>query len=141
MLLKLGELVKTQNRAEVASHPDAKPLSQTHNASVASACATPPTAGTGHRCRNTEQNQTCSPSPEFNSYGPAQLRFVDLDHIVEELADHCGGEFVGATGAVRVDLHRRRAIGVPESRGDGRHGHSGIQQLRRLEVSQVVQAN
>ena len=46
MLLKLGELVKTQNRAEVASHPDAKPLSQTHNASVASACATPPTPGT-----------------------------------------------------------------------------------------------
>jgi hypothetical protein len=60
-------------------------------------------------------------------------------HAVEGRADHACGLLVGTFCPMCVDLHRRRAIGVPESSGHRRHGHSGVEELRGLPVTQVVQ--
>jgi hypothetical protein len=56
----------------------------------------------------------------------------------EEVGDDGGGVLVRAACPVGVDLHRRRAIGVPESSGDRRDRDTSVEQLGRLEMTQIV---
>ena len=55
--------------------------------------------------------------------------------------DDVCGLLVRSTSAVGVDLHRGSAVGVPQSRRHGRDGHAGVEQLRRLEVPKIMEAN
>ena len=60
---------------------------------------------------------------------------ASLVSVAQELAHYVGGVLVGAVGAVGVDLHRGRAVGVSQSCGHGRHWHAGIQSDRSTGAS------
>ena len=58
--------------------------------------------------------------------------------VAQQPADDVGGLLVGPLSPMGVDLHRRGAVGVAQSRRYGRHGHACVQELRRLKVTEVV---
>ena len=49
-----------------------------------------------------------------------------------------GGLLISALGPMGVDLHRGGAVGMAEPRGHGRYRHASVEELRCLEVAEVV---
>ena len=73
---------------------------------------------------------------------PACTRVVvESAGATEQLADDVGRLLICALGPMRVDLHRGGAIGVAQPGGHGRNGYAGVEELRGLEVAEVVQPN
>lgn len=73
---------------------------------------------------------------------PMNLRRLNegkkLVGVVEQFAHDMGGLLISARRAVRVDFHRGCAVGVTESCGHSRYRHAGVEELCRLEVTEVV---
>ena len=59
----------------------------------------------------------------------------------QELRDHSCRLFIRSACPMGVDLHRRRPVRVTEACRDRRDGNACVEQLRRLEMAQIVQSH
>ena len=116
-------------------------------------------AGRGYRTRSTERRRTsvtrgahigayvgerdvggrARSSVGFGEFAPRRFRAPESAGVAEQPADDVCRLLVCTLGAVGVDLHRGGAVGVAKPRGHRRHGHAGVEELRGLEVAEVVE--
>ena len=59
----------------------------------------------------------------------------------KRVGDDRGRRLVRSLRAVRIDLHCRRAVAMTEPCRDGRHRHAGVEQLRRLPMPEIMNAD
>ena len=57
----------------------------------------------------------------------------------KDVGDHVGGLTIAGLEEVRVDVQRRRGVGVSESAAHRSDGHARREELCRVEVPQVMQ--